>query len=165
MSPSTMSQIMRTWSSIGRPSLAISDGLVVTPSTIPQLAPFFSSSKFAVSKKNFTISLRLSISVYTARGTGIKIWDPLGSRSPVRRELRDSPYPAIRYNERSQYSAACMKRFFLVPFAAFTLLQLAGIAAPPPQPKTTSRAAPKKKQKKLPYQAKVPGVDPTMGDD
>src|ERR1035437_5649228 len=53
MSPSTMSQIMRTCSSIGRPSLAISDGLVVTPSTIPQLAPFFSSSRFAVSKKNF----------------------------------------------------------------------------------------------------------------
>src|ERR1035438_5945019 len=54
MSPSTMSQIIRTCSSIGRPSLAISDGLVVTPSTTPQLAPFFSSSRFAVSKKNFT---------------------------------------------------------------------------------------------------------------
>src|SRR5882724_3970828 len=53
-SPSTMSQIIRTWSSIGRPSFAISEGLVVTPSTIPQLAAFFSSSRFAVSKKNFT---------------------------------------------------------------------------------------------------------------
>src|SRR5258707_480121 len=52
-SPSTMSQIMRTWSSIGRPSLAISEGLVVTPSTIPQLAAFFSSSRLAVYKKNF----------------------------------------------------------------------------------------------------------------
>ena len=67
----------------------------------------------------------------------------------------------------SQYSAACMKSFFSIPFVAFTLLPLAGIAAPPPQqqPKTTSRAAAKKKQKKLPYQAKVPGVDPTMGDN
>src|ERR1017187_9707553 len=65
----------------------------------------------------------------------------------------------------SQYSAACMKRFFSIPFVAFTLLPLAGIAAPQQQqPKTTSRAAAKKKQKKLPYQAKVPGVDPTMGD-
>src|ERR1035437_7326597 len=66
----------------------------------------------------------------------------------------------------SQYSAACMKRFFPIPFVAFALLQLAGIAAPPQQrqPKTTSRAAAKKKQK-LPYQAKVPGVDPTMGDN
>src|SRR6266487_268125 len=50
-----MSQIMRTCSSMGRPSFAISDGLVVTPSTIPQLAPFFSSSRFAVSRKNFKI--------------------------------------------------------------------------------------------------------------
>src|SRR5262249_10610041 len=53
-SPSTMSQISRTCSSIGRPSFAISEGLVVTPSTIPQAAPFFNSSRFAVSRKNFT---------------------------------------------------------------------------------------------------------------
>ena len=52
-----------------------------------------------------------------------------------------------------------MKRFFLVPLAAVTLLQLAGIAAPSPQ-KKTSRAS-----KKLPYKAKVPGVDPTVGDN
>src|ERR1017187_7384971 len=30
----------------------------------------------------------------------------------------------------SQYSAACMKSFFSIPFVAFTLLPLAGIAAP-----------------------------------
>src|ERR1035437_936651 len=59
-----------------------------------------------------------------------------------------------------------MKRFLLIPFVAVTLLQLAGIAAPPaPQKKKTSRAAPKKKPKKLPYKAKVPGVDPTVGDN
>jgi penicillin-binding protein 2 len=52
-----------------------------------------------------------------------------------------------------------MKRFFLVPLAAVTLLQLAGIAAPSTQKKTT-RAS-----KKLPYKAKVPGVDPTVGDN
>ena len=53
-----------------------------------------------------------------------------------------------------------MKRFFLIPFVAFTLLQLAGIAAPSPQ-KKTNRA----RKKKLPYKAQVPGVDPTMGDN
>src|ERR1035437_5279377 len=59
-----------------------------------------------------------------------------------------------------------MKRFLLIPFVAVTLLQLAGIAAPPaPQKKKTSRAAPKKKPEKLPDKAKVPGVDPTMGDN
>src|ERR1035437_3017756 len=59
-----------------------------------------------------------------------------------------------------------MKRFLLIPFVAVTLLQLAGIAAPPAQQKKkTSRAAPKKKPKKLPYKAKVPGVDPTVGDN
>src|SRR5450631_4666018 len=51
-----------------------------------------------------------------------------------------------------------MKRFFLIPFAAFTLLQLAGLAPPPA--KKSSRTP-----KKLPYKAKVPGVDPTMGDN
>jgi cell division protein FtsI/penicillin-binding protein 2 len=56
-----------------------------------------------------------------------------------------------------------MKRFLLIPFVAVTLLQLAGIAAPPP--KNSRRAAPKKKPKKLPYKAKVPGVDPTVGDN
>src|SRR6266536_4712103 len=56
-----------------------------------------------------------------------------------------------------------MKRFFLIPLVAFTLLQLAGLAAPPQQ----KRAAAKKKRasKKLPYKATVPGVDPTMGDN
>src|ERR1035438_5828092 len=53
ISPSTMSQIRRTCSAIGRPSFAISVGFVVTPSTMPQLAPFFSSSRFAVSRKIF----------------------------------------------------------------------------------------------------------------
>ena len=33
--------------------MAINVGFVVTPSTIPQLAPFFSSSRFAVSRKIF----------------------------------------------------------------------------------------------------------------
>jgi cell division protein FtsI/penicillin-binding protein 2 len=54
-----------------------------------------------------------------------------------------------------------MKRFFLVPFVALSLLQLAGIAAPSQPKKKTSRAP----KKKLPYKAKVPGVDPTMGDN
>src|SRR5581483_9439719 len=54
MSPSTMLQISRMCSSNGLPSLAISDGLVVTPSTMPQLAPLRSSSRLAVSRKNFT---------------------------------------------------------------------------------------------------------------
>ena len=53
-----------------------------------------------------------------------------------------------------------MKRYFLFPFVAFTLLQLAGTAATPPQKKKTTRAS-----KKLPYKAKVPGVDPTVGDN
>src|SRR6516225_7245613 len=55
MSPSTMSQIFRTCSSSARPSLAIKVGFVVTPSTMPQLAPFRNSSRLAVSRKNFTL--------------------------------------------------------------------------------------------------------------
>src|SRR5262249_56211616 len=38
---------------MARPSFAISDGLVVTPSTMPHAAAFFSLSRFAVSRKNF----------------------------------------------------------------------------------------------------------------
>jgi cell division protein FtsI/penicillin-binding protein 2 len=53
-----------------------------------------------------------------------------------------------------------MKRFFLVPFVVLTLLQPGGFAAPSNQPRKNSRA-----RKKLPYKAKVPGVDPTMGDN
>ncbi|MCU1232359.1 MAG: penicillin-binding protein transpeptidase [Candidatus Solibacter sp.] len=57
-----------------------------------------------------------------------------------------------------------MKRFFLIPFAVYSLLQLAGIASPAAAQQrkkktTTSRS------KKLPYKAKVPGVDPTVGDN
>ena len=59
----------------------------------------------------------------------------------------------------SQY-ATCMKRFLLIPLVVLPLLQLAGIAATPPQQKKKSRAV----KKKLPYKAKVPGVDPTMGE-
>jgi len=44
--------------------LAISEGLVVTPSTIPQAAPFRNSSRFAVSRKNFIfVSLQLNLSL------------------------------------------------------------------------------------------------------
>ena len=55
-----------------------------------------------------------------------------------------------------------MKRFFLIPFVAFSLLQLASFAATK-QPKKA--AAKKKVAKKLPYKAIVPGVDPTVGDN
>ena len=56
-----------------------------------------------------------------------------------------------------------MRRFFLIPFAAFSLLQLAGVASPAAtqQKKKTGTAS----KKKLPYKAKVPGVDPTLGDN
>jgi cell division protein FtsI/penicillin-binding protein 2 len=60
-----------------------------------------------------------------------------------------------------------MKRFFLVPFVALSLLQLAGLASPST---TTPKQKKKKKSagsrnKKLPYKATVPPVDPTMGDN
>jgi penicillin-binding protein 2 len=56
-----------------------------------------------------------------------------------------------------------MRRFFLIPFAALSLLQLAGMASPvAAQQKKKAGAASKKK---LPYKAKVPGVDPTLGDN
>src|SRR2546430_780255 len=61
----------------------------------------------------------------------------------------------------SRYRAACMKRFLLIPFVVLPLLQLTNIAATPPQQRKKSRAV----KKKLPYKAKVPGVDPTMGDN
>src|SRR5260370_9206312 len=67
----------------------------------------------------------------------------------------------IRYNKRGKdtNNAVWMKRFFRVPLVAGTLLQLAGIAASSPLKKTT------RAPKKLPYKAKVPGVDPTVGDN
>src|SRR3974390_198797 len=52
-----------------------------------------------------------------------------------------------------------MRRYFLYPFVALILLQLGGIAATPPQ-KKSSRTV-----RKLPYKSKVPGVDPTVGDN
>jgi penicillin-binding protein 2 len=55
-----------------------------------------------------------------------------------------------------------MRRFFLIPFAALSLLQLVGIASPAAQQKKKTGTASKKK---LPYKAKVPGVDPTLGDN
>ncbi len=57
-----------------------------------------------------------------------------------------------------------MKRYFLIPFVAFSLLQLVGFASPTstPQKKKKSTAA---SRKKLPYKATVPGVDPTVGDN
>src|SRR6266536_6530313 len=58
-----------------------------------------------------------------------------------------------------------MKRFFLIPFAAFALLQLAGVPATALQKKQQKKKTSRASQKKLPYKAKVPGVDPTMGDN
>ncbi|MEO8369537.1 MAG: penicillin-binding transpeptidase domain-containing protein [Candidatus Solibacter sp.] len=55
-----------------------------------------------------------------------------------------------------------MQRFFLIPLVAISLLQLAAVAAKAPQKKAATK---KKAAKKLPYKAKVPGVDPTMGDN
>ena len=53
-----------------------------------------------------------------------------------------------------------MKRFFLVPCVVLALLQSTGIAASSHRSRKTSRA-----RKILPYKAKVPGVDPTVGDN
>src|SRR4249919_2975505 len=58
-----------------------------------------------------------------------------------------------------------MKRFLLIPLVVLPLLQLAGIAAPPPQQKNQQKKKSRAVKKKLPYKAKVPGVDPTMGDN
>ena len=51
-----------------------------------------------------------------------------------------------------------MKQYFLIPFVICVLLPLAGLPAGAQQ---KSKAAAKKK---LPYRARVPGVDPTLGD-
>src|SRR5260370_11551580 len=54
-----------------------------------------------------------------------------------------------------------MKRYFLLPIVAFSLLQLGGLASPAfgqQKRKVASR-------KSAPYKAKVPGVDPTLGDN
>jgi cell division protein FtsI/penicillin-binding protein 2 len=57
-----------------------------------------------------------------------------------------------------------MKRYFLLPFVAFSLVQLAGLTSPAlGQQKQKKKAVPSRK--KLPYKAKVPGVDPTVGDN
>jgi penicillin-binding protein 2 len=56
-----------------------------------------------------------------------------------------------------------MKKFFLIPLVAISLLQLAGLAAGAQPKKAAARK--KKAAAKLPYKAKVPGVDPTMGDN
>jgi penicillin-binding protein 2 len=53
-----------------------------------------------------------------------------------------------------------MKRFVFVPLFALTVLQLAGVAATPQTRKKTTRTT-----RRLPYKAKVPPVDPTVGDN
>ena len=53
-----------------------------------------------------------------------------------------------------------MKRFLLIPFVVLTLLEPGGLAAAAQHPRKANRA-----RKKLPYKAKVPGVDPTIGDN
>ncbi|MEO8595628.1 MAG: penicillin-binding transpeptidase domain-containing protein [Candidatus Solibacter sp.] len=59
-----------------------------------------------------------------------------------------------------------MKRFLLIPLVIVTLLQLAGIAAPAQAAKkSAARKKSPKKSTRLPYKAKVPGVDPTVGDN
>src|SRR3989441_929532 len=52
-SPGTIAQISSTSGRNGRFSLAISDGLVVTPSTTPSATPSLISPRFAVSRKIF----------------------------------------------------------------------------------------------------------------
>src|SRR5438128_12612079 len=52
-SPGTIEQISSTSGRNGRFSLAISDGLVVTPSTTPMATPSLISATFAVSRKIF----------------------------------------------------------------------------------------------------------------
>src|SRR5262245_11477915 len=52
-SPGTMAQISSTSGRKGRFSFAISDGLVVTPSTTPMATPSLISETFAVSRKIF----------------------------------------------------------------------------------------------------------------
>ena len=51
--PGTMAQISLITSRIGRPDLAISEGLVVTPSSRPVAARSLISAMSAVSTKNF----------------------------------------------------------------------------------------------------------------
>ena len=51
--PSTRLQISSRMAVNGRCSLAMSEGLVVTPSTMPSASPFLISSMLAVSMKNF----------------------------------------------------------------------------------------------------------------
>ena len=67
MSPSMMSQIALTCSSIGLPSFAISEGFVVTPSTMPQSAPFLISSRLAVSRKIFMVIFYASEVIWFSR--------------------------------------------------------------------------------------------------
>src|SRR5712691_2149073 len=56
-SPGTIEQISSTSGRNGRFSLAISDGLVVTPSTTPMATPSLISATFAVSRKIFIVPL------------------------------------------------------------------------------------------------------------
>jgi penicillin-binding protein 2 len=57
-----------------------------------------------------------------------------------------------------------MKRFLLIPFVAFTVLQFAGLAAPA-QHKKKKPAPVSRRSRKLPYKAAFPAVDPTAGDN
>ena len=58
-----------------------------------------------------------------------------------------------------------MKKFFLFPLVIVTLAQLAGVAATAQLARTSAKKKPAKKAARLPYKAKVPGVDPTVGDN
>src|SRR5947208_8945248 len=54
-SPGTIEQISSTSGRNGRFSLAISEGLVVTPSTTPSATPSLITARFAVSRKIFIV--------------------------------------------------------------------------------------------------------------
>src|SRR5262249_55767570 len=71
-SPGTIAQISSTSGRNGRFSLAMSDGLVVTPSTTPSATPSLISATFAVSRKIFMLDplSRNSAPLYPNAGPG-----------------------------------------------------------------------------------------------
>src|ERR1043165_342603 len=82
-SPSTISQMAATCARKSTPpSLATSEGFVVTPSTKPSAAPSRISSRFAVSRKNFITSL-LPSGLLALKSTPLNSQAPYGLTCPA----------------------------------------------------------------------------------
>ncbi len=94
--PSTMPQMAAICSLIGLPSLAIRLGLVVTPSTMPHLAPARSSSRFAVSRNNSHLVFSIEAGAEAQCHSVFAVWVCRAGPKPINANLSPSASTSFR---------------------------------------------------------------------